>query len=33
MSEPQSWLQRHGSVVIAAVMLGGLVILLVLNAN
>jgi hypothetical protein len=33
MSEPKNWLERHGSALIAALMLGGLVVLLILNAK
>jgi hypothetical protein len=33
MSEHKNWRERHGAVVIAVLMLGGLIVLLVLNAN
>jgi hypothetical protein len=33
MSEHKTWMQRHGAMMIAALMIGGLVVLMVLNAN
>jgi len=33
MSEQKTWLQRHGAAMIAVLMISGLVLLMVLNAN